>query len=208
MSAEVFTAADAHRRCKATRGDELLTRAWIEFATRVWERHKDKLRAIRSANARITARTSRLPREPRVVKIISDMGRTHVRWGVVLLGLLVAGTTPAADPSSPGAFCEAHAPYRAMVASVVLWPHHNPPNDPRAPFWGWYVPPVEVQQGNLVAVSAEGHPVWAVVAFTEIGIGGRYQEVNCGTHPAVIFEDGFESGGTGAWSSTVGAVSK
>lgn len=202
----VFTVEDAHRRCKVTRENPVLAAAWVEFATRVWEQHHDKLRAIRAANARITWRTRRKPREPRVVKITSDMGRTHVRFGAVLLGLLVAGATLAADPVSPELVCEAVAPFRAMVAAEVWWAHRNPTNP--AEWWGWYIPPVLVEAGYRVALQPEGHPVAATVAFTEVGIGGRYAEVRCGTVPWAIFADGFEAGGTGAWTVTAGAVGK
>jgi len=206
VSAAVFTAADAHRRCKATRGDELLTQAWIEFATRVWERHHDKVRAIRAASARITGRVQRQRRESRVVKITQDMGRTRVRFGVVLLGLLVAGAALAADPVSPEIVCEAIAPFRALVAAEVWWAHRNPTNP--AEFWGWYIAPQVVESGFRVALQPEGHPVAATIAFTEMGIGGRYAEVRCGVVPWAIFADGFESGGTGAWTMTAGAVEK
>lgn len=52
-SAEVFTAEDAHRRCRATRSDSLLAAAWVEWATREWERSGSRLAAIRAANAQV-----------------------------------------------------------------------------------------------------------------------------------------------------------
>lgn len=70
MSAEIFTVADAHRRCKATRTDALLAAAWVEWATREWERSGDRLQAIRAANAQVRgtrerhAHPRRRPRDP------------------------------------------------------------------------------------------------------------------------------------------------
>jgi hypothetical protein len=75
----VFRPEDAHRRCKATRGSEILTQAWIEFATRAWEEHHDRVRAIRAANAQVSGRVSRGGGR-RLLAYSNDMGRVYARW--------------------------------------------------------------------------------------------------------------------------------
>lgn len=74
VSGEVFTAADAHRRCKATRTDPLLAAAWVEWATREWERSGSKLAAIRAANAQARGTRERHAHPRRRVPLRDPMG--------------------------------------------------------------------------------------------------------------------------------------
>jgi hypothetical protein len=64
VSAAVFTVEDAHRRCRATRNDALLAAAWVEWATREWERSGSRVEAIKAANAQVSG-TVRRHRRPR-----------------------------------------------------------------------------------------------------------------------------------------------
>lgn len=74
MSGEVFRTADAHRYCKATRTDPLLAAAWVEWATREWERSGSKLAAIRAASAQVRGSVERHSRPRRRVRLRDQWG--------------------------------------------------------------------------------------------------------------------------------------
>lgn len=126
---------------------------------------------------RVPTRTPTLTRTPTRTHWptrTSTITRTPTRTPTI-----TATPTPTPTPTWPVA-CRTAVPGGQMIVVHVKYAHEASPGTP----YVYKIGPINTGDGGVAVIRAEGDPTGCVWKF-------------------VLFEDGFESGGTGAWSGVI-----